>query len=390
MKNVNLSLRISKQDSLVSLLLAVFSFCLPFTALFSHGRIFLFLVLLFFAFVFYLFPQESTPAPSLFPYETAAEKKARRWLSLSDLFFAAYLLCVFSGVVIKKAVFPALMTSALCFFRLLPRKAAPHFSLYPLLLGGSAVALLSLLEFVLLGGDTAFADTSRFGDLARAGGVFGNPNLLAAYLLPLFAIALTAWEEKAEKRHGVLLSLLLLGAGIAVTYSRGAWAVALFWVGLYLLRRFGFIRPFLLFLAALPLLSLLLPHTVAARFLSFFSPDSSVGYRFSLWKSILRLPFSHLLFGVGEGKEALFSALSPYMAAGLERVEHTHSLFLHLLTANGIVGTAFFLLFLFFGLLGQTKAVRRGIFSLLLFGLFDDPLYGGQSEVLFWLLTGVF
>ncbi len=389
MKNVNLSLRVSKQDSLVSLLLAVFSFCLPFTALLPHIRLFLSFFLLSLATVLFIF---SSPSPSVsrFPYETATEKQAHRSRLLSDLFFAAYLVFALSGSVFKNAFLPVIMSTVLCFYRVLVRYAAHRFSLLPLLSGGGAVALFALLEYALGGGSTAFADVSRFGALARAGGVFGNPNLLAAYLLPLFAIALTAWEESSEKTFVFPILVLFLGAGITVSYSRGAWAVMLLWLGAFALRRFGFFRPFLLFLAALPLLSLLLPEAVTARFLSFFSPDSSVGYRFSLWKSIFRLPFSRLLFGVGEGKAALFSALSPYMASGLERVEHTHSLFLHLLTANGVVGTVFFLLFLFFGLSGQTKAVRRGLFSLLLFGLFDDPLYGGQSEVLFWLLTGVF
>lgn len=390
MKNTNLSLHISKQDSFVSLLLAVFVFLLPFSALLPHARLLLLSVLLLFLVLMALRPSLFPVPASPFVYETEREKRRKRHLLLSDLFFLAYTLCVLSGCVLSKAIFHAIMSTILCFYRVLTRKIPTRPPFYPLLLGGAATAVTALLEYGLGKADTAFADVSRFGALARAGGVFGNPNLLAAYLLPLFAIALSALDERREETKRLLPLLLLLGGGIAVSYSRGAWAVALLWIGLFVLRRFGFFRPFLLLLAALPLFSVILPQSVTERLLSCFSPDSSVGYRFSLWQSILRLPPTSLLFGVGEGKQALLAALSPYMAAGLEKVEHTHSLFFHLVTANGVMGMAFFLLSLFFGFRERPKGVRRALLSFLLFGMFDDPLYGGQNEVLFWLLTGVF
>lgn len=390
MENVNNSLHISKQDSTVSLLLAVFVFLLPFSSLIPHARLSLLAVLLLLLPLLFLHRfRHPSPATTL-PYETQAEKKRRRHILLSDLFFAAYSLFVFSGVVLPHAFFPAIMTSLLCFYRLLPRFIPFSFLRFPLLLGGATVALLALLEYGLGGGSTGFADTSRFGALARAGGVFGNPNLLAAYLLPLFALALSDCEEAPQEGRRLLPLLLALGAGIAVTYSRGAWAVALLWLLLFVLRRFGALRPLLLFFAALPLLSLLVPEAAVDRLLSIFSPDSSMGYRFSLWQSVARLPLLSFLFGVGEGKEALLSALSPYMAAGLEKVEHTHSLLLHFLTANGAVGSVLFFLSLLFGFRERPRGVRHALLSLLLFGLFDDPLYGGQGEVLFWLFAGVF
>lgn len=384
MKKVNISLHSSKQDRFVSLLLAVFLFFLPFTAFFPHARLLLvcLLFLLLAASLFCVTP----PAYSSFPYETKREKKRRTRLFLSDLFFLFYVLFLLSGVVYKAALFPAIMSSLLCFYRVVSRRVT--LPVLPLLWGGGAAAATAILEYALGKAGTAFVDSSRFGALARAGAPFGNPNLLAAFLLPLFALLLALLEDEWDARLAPL-ALLLLG-GITVTFSRGAWAVTLLLLALFFIKRFGVLRPCLLLLASLPLLSLLIPATVTARLVSIVSPDSSVGYRLSLWKSIFRLPFSRFLFGVGEGKTALFSALSPYMAAGLEKVEHTHSLFLHLLTSGGIVGVLLFLLSLSFGFWQRKKGARRALFSILLFGLFDDPLYGGQSEVLFWLFTGVF
>ncbi|MBO7169581.1 MAG: O-antigen ligase family protein [Clostridia bacterium] len=384
MEKVNISLHFSKQDHLVSFLLAVFLFLLPFTALLSHARLLLAAFLIFLLGLSLLVPVDTPPgAPFL---ELRKERKRQKLFFLSDLFFLLYVLHLLSGVVSKAALFPTLMSSLLCFYRALTRRHS--LPVLPLLWGGGTAAAAAIAEYALGRASTSFADASRFGSLARAGAPFGNPNLLAAYLLPLFALLLALWEEKWDASL-LPVALLLLG-GIAVTFSRGAWVVALLLLAIFFVTRFGWLRPVLLLLASLPLLSLLLPDSVTARLFSLVSPDSSVGYRFSLWKSLFRMPLSHFLFGVGEGKEALFSALSPYMAAGLERVEHTHSLFLRFLTSGGVWGTLLLLLSFFFGFGEKRKGARRALLSLLLFGIFDDPLYGGQSEVLFWLFAGVF
>ena len=38
---------------------------------------------------------------------------------------------------------------------------------------------------------------------------------------------------------------------------------------------------------------------------------------------------------------------------------------------------------------GAAVVWRFALLSVFLFGIFDDPLYSGQNEVLFWLLTGM-
>jgi O-antigen ligase len=139
-----------------------------------------------------------------------------------------------------------------------------------------------------------------------------------------------------------------------------------------------------------PAATLLLPRTLAARLRSLLLVDSSVFYRFSLWESVFRVPFPFLLFGVGEGKRAMLALLSPVLAAGLSHVEHTHSLFLHLLVAGGLVGLFLFLLCILTALCGKgRRECRAALLALLLFGLFDDPLYSGQTEVIFWLVLGL-
>lgn len=254
---------------------------------------------------------------------------------------------------------------------------------------GGFLGAFAVLELLLGFGREGYADASLFSSLSRAGGIFQNPNILAAFLL---APALLSLSEalSAEKPAFPLLCFLGASAGIAASYSRGA-LLALFIASLILLiGRFGAWRVGAVLLAFLPLITLLLPHSLSARLLSLFSPDTSVSYRFSLWKSIFRLPPRALLFGVGEGRSAMLDALSPVLASGLLQVEHTHSVFLHFLVTTGAVGLFFFLFLCGRALLfGKSRGARAALLSLLIFGIFDDPLYSGQTEVIFWLTLGL-
>lgn len=255
------------------------------------------------------------------------------------------------------------------------------------LLGGvlGAVALLELLSG---GGMQGTVDESRFAALARATGPFQNPNALAAFLLPSAAYALSLALFSARRRVLFLLCYLLAGLGVAATFCRGAWLAYLL-LSLWLFcRKFEASRIFMAGLAALPLLLLLLPSSIAKRFASLLSPDSSVSYRLSLWQSVFRLSPRPLLFGVGRGTAAMHGLLFPVLAAGLSHVEHLHSLPLEMLVSGGVVGLLLFTLACAACLFrGGTDSIA--LFSLLVFGLFDTPLYYAQTEVLFWLIMGL-
>lgn len=238
-------------------------------------------------------------------------------------------------------------------------------------------------------GTGGWTDASRFSSFFRAGGLFGNPNTLAVFLLPSFLLAL--YGTLFLQRRKELFPLFLSGLGLLCTGSRGAWCAAAVSTFFLLWRRYGGVLCLTVLFSLLPLLSLLLPEGLLLRAASVFSPDSSVRYRFSLWKSFTRLPPDTLLFGVGEGKAAMLHLLSPVLAAGLIKLEHTHSLFLHLLTADGLLGLLLYLCVFSLSILrGRKNGTSLPFLSLLLFGFFDDPLYNGQTEVLFWLCASLF
>ena len=308
-----------------------------------------------------------------------------------DMLFSLFLALSLSGVILPEARREALLALSLRLAFFLPlffEKEKENFCRILSLLGG-AIGTHALLSLLWGGGTTAYGDPNLFADLSRAVGLFRNPNATAAFLLPTSLLAL---DGLLFKRERLLYAIAFGGSllGIAATYSRGA-LLAIFASSLLLLsRRFGPIRVAATLLSVLPLLLLLTPPSLLSRLSSVLTPDTSISYRFSLWKSLLRLPRRLLVFGVGEGKNAMLSALDGHLAAGLLQIEHTHSLFLHILLASGMLGAVLFLCLCLRALFGRAPlGARAALFSLLLFGIFDDPLYLGQTEVLFWFSLGL-
>ena len=363
----NHTLLFSKQDFIASTLLAFFILLLPLFSLLAHTRLSLATAVLFLICI-------GIRGGGRLP-------KKDMGVRLYLLFFAT----VLAGAFKSEAGSETLLFSVLMLAGLLPY-------LYPgckdvlvrtVSLSGGIFGGMAVLERSLGHALALWSDKERFGTLARAGGPFKNPNILGAFLAiaAIFALDRLLCALKKGGWSVYALSLLLSVSGLLLTFSRGAWLGAFFGFCLYFLESLAPKKDRLFSFA--PFFS-----PVLQRILSIFSPDSSMSYRFSLWKSVFSLPFTSLLFGVGEGRRALLSLLSPVMAAGLEKIEHTHSLYLHILLAEGLLGLLLFLLLIFHRFKkGGSPAMRAALLSLLFYGIFDDPLYSGQIGVLFWMLV---
>lgn len=295
------------------------------------------------------------------------------------------------------ALLPLLCFLAALLPFLLPHSPTALLRLYGLL--GGVLGVFTLLSLLTGGGAQGFIDASHsYAAFGRSAVFFGNPNLLAAFLLPsvpgnLFALS----KEAGRGRLLFLLSLLFSLLGLALTLCRGAWLAAALGALLFLSLRQKSLFPFALALSLLPAFFIVMPAAFTERLLAILRGDSSVSYRLTLWHSLLSLPPSFYLLGVGEGKRAFIRFLLPHLAAGLERVEHTHSVFLHLLITEGIGGLLTLLYACAKALLSPLPlaereaalALRCALLSLLLFGLSDDLLYATQTGVIFCWLLGV-
>lgn len=362
-------LHLREQDSIDTVLLFFF-ILLPLTALFPHSHSLCAILLLLISvsgIIFYGVPRTAFRG--------------------SCALFVSFLVLCLSSLTLPVAFAPTLLSVTLRLSFFLPfifiEKTERIFRFYATICG--IIGLFSFIALLNGKGVLGYTDTTRLPEISRAAFLFGNPNVLASYLLPASLLSLYDLLFRKNGRSGCIFIFCVLG--ILATFSRGAILSLAVCVFLLLCLRWHPLRVFGVCLSLLPLCLFLLPEALKGRLASLGSPDSSVSYRFSLWQSIFRLPITTLLFGVGEGKAAMLETLSPVLSAGLIRIEHTHSLFLHLLLSHGAVGVLLFSILSFFAL-SEKKEGAFAYLSLLLFGFFDDPLYCGQTEVIFWLFLG--
>ena len=278
-----------------------------------------------------------------------------------------------------------------------------------LLTGMTGCALLGLWQYFSGRAELRWLDLSRFGDVGgRVSVLFGNPNLLAVFLL----LALPPALGELLAPGGSLPRRLFAGAAfvtgslcLLLTWSRGAW---LGWLTALLLMLLLHSRRSLSCLLLLPLPLAaglpLLPHSVVNRFGSIGSlSESSARFRWYTWRGVLRLLRARP-WGVGAG-EAAFRAVYPaYAVSGTERVMHTHQLFLQTAVQLGLPGLLVLLLILW-QLLRRTAAFCRrkperagrarllgaagAVAGALVMGMFDDIWYHGGLFWLFWAVCAL-
>ncbi len=162
-------------------------------------------------------------------------------------------------------------------------------------------------------------DPIRWGQMSfeqgRAFATYGNPDLLAGYLLfPLLAapvLALT--EERAVVRAGWWTAFAVIGAGTFVTFARGAWvasAVGMTALAVAVLRQRSVARrgdaaavagsaALLAALVTRSLLSATASTNVSERLRSLATSEGSVGQRLALWSDALRGLSARPLTGYG-------------------------------------------------------------------------------------------
>lgn len=270
------------------------------------------------------------------------------------------------------------------------------------------VAMLGIFEDGIL--DKLWADMSVFSDLGASISAFlGNPNMLGAYLVIVFPIALG--EAMVSRGFGrklwyAVCSLAIFGC-IVMTWSLGAWL--------------GILIAFVCFLlscdsravwlavgaaASAPAWGVLVPDTFVRRLANIVTvSDSSVLYRLNTWQGVLRMIGDHLLSGVGVGEEAFKSAYILYAVSGTESVSHSGSLYLQILLELGIVGTVVLALILVMLLQicsSEVSELKRGsktrimisaglsgIVGALVMGITDHIWYDYRVFLIFWAVAAL-
>ncbi len=246
----------------------------------------------------------------------------------------------------------------------------------------------------------------------RITSTFDNPNVFGSYIIMVIPLVFVNTKDKLTPLSFItrFICLSALVSALVFTWSRGAWLGAI--VAMTALLIFAFRkspRILVALFAFIPNLLLFLPRSVTSRFSSIFSfldgnIDSSISYRFTVWKDSLSLFADNLFGGVGVGSDAFKAAFLGYSSMGAEAAEHSHNLFLEIGIELGIFALiAFFFILLFtcrncFSVefsANETSArpicsaAFCGILALLVNGLFDYVWYNYRVCLMFWLLLGI-
>jgi O-antigen ligase len=262
--------------------------------------------------------------------------------------------------------------------------------------------LLSLMAVVpILQGTVSISDQNRLTAINVV-----DPNLFAGYLVILIPLALAAglamrWSW-APVAAGV--ALLILGAAVLATLSRGGWLGFVVGVVTMAVLLPGRRRVILGIAGAVVLILLIggLAGPVAARLGNGAgaSPIQTLVDRVPIWSAAITLWLQHPVFGIGlDNFNNYILTLNPDLD-----VNQAHDLFLNVLVERGILGliTFGFFLFMVFRALGRSlqlatassqrilaAGIAAGFLAFLADSLFDVAYYDYKVLLLFWLLAGV-
>jgi len=198
--------------------------------------------------------------------------------------------------------------------------------------------------------------TSEMAGATRVFSYLGNPNLLAAYILPMLALSLAAvfvWRGWLPK----CLALTMVFAHLACLYftqSRGGWigAVGLLFVFLTLSYLWWkpYLSPFwqtwllpgaLALIGGLFILSFLFVAPLRMRILSIFAGrgDSSNNFRINVWEGAKSMIQDRPILGIGPGNSAFNKIYPLYMRPKYSALS-AYSIYLEILVETGAVGFA--------------------------------------------------
>lgn len=264
--------------------------------------------------------------------------------------------------------------------------------------------------------------TSPLAQETRVYSFLGNPNLLASYLLPPFALsfaAVFAWRGWLPKALAVVM-VVMNAACLYFTGSRGGWIglVALMVVLLLLLyfwwRDFlpATWRKWLLpatfgFFAGLFAIALLFVEPLRLRVFSIFAgrEDSSNNFRMNVWSAVWEMIRDRPVIGIGPGNAAFNKIYPLYMRPRFSALS-AYSIFLETAVEMGIAGLTVLLWLIATTFTEGVRQIQRlrqerniqgfwliaaiaAMAGILAHGIAETVWYRPQVNTLWWLMVAL-
>lgn len=263
---------------------------------------------------------------------------------------------------------------------------------------------------------------STLAKTTRVYSYLGNPNLLAAYLVPAIALslgAIFAWRGWVCKALAVVMfgvnSLCLI-----LTFSRGGWIglVVMFFTFLLLLFYWFSVNlppfwrtwslPILLGgMAGFVVLAVLFVEPVRDRVFSMFvgREDSSNNFRLNVWAAVQEMIADRPILGIGPGNTAFNKVYPLYMRPRYTALS-AYSVWLEVLVETGFIGLMCFLWLLLVTFNQGWQQLRRlrelgsqqafwliaaiaSLLGMLAHGTFDTVLYRPEVNTIWWFMIAL-
>lgn len=263
---------------------------------------------------------------------------------------------------------------------------------------------------------------SALAGTTRVYSFLGNPNLLAAYLLPasLFsAAAFFAWRNFLPK----LLALILWAvnsACLVLTFSRGGWIglvvssfilliLLVHWVSVRFPRFWRvWLLPIVLGLSALLIcVAVFAVEPIRERVMSIFAgrEDSSNNFRINVWMAVIEMIKDRPILGIGPGNDAFNKVYPRYQQPGYTALS-AYSILLEIGVETGLIGITCFLWLILVTLSQAWQRIqhlrrssnREGFWlmaavatmiGMLAHGMVDTVWYRPQVSTLWWLMIAM-
>jgi putative inorganic carbon (hco3(-)) transporter len=264
---------------------------------------------------------------------------------------------------------------------------------------------------------------SPLAKTTRAYSFLGNPNVLAAYLLPAIALSIAAafvWKRPMLKGLAVVM-VVMNCICMYGTQSRAGWIATIVMLLVAQVGVFYWYRPWLpsfwqIWLLPVVFLSeallfgglIVLIPVLRERAISIFAGrgDSSNSFRINVWQAVQQMIRKHPWLGIGYGDRVFKKVYPLYQINPKYSALSAYSIYLETLVEMGIVGLLSFLwmmlVSLFHGIL-PLKSLREstdrhyfwlmggvaGAIGLAVQGCFDTVWYRPDINILWWLSLGI-
>ncbi len=245
-------------------------------------------------------------------------------------------------------------------------------------------------------------DTAKVSSFAtRACSTFSNPIFFAMFLVVVLPIALHCFfqlKENKAKRAVSFFCVLAIVAGIAFSYSRGAYLAAMVTIFVTL---FCEKKQTITTVCLAPVVLLVIPSGVYKRLLSLVTDreDISLTTHAKIYQAAFETIKEHWLFGIGTGNAGFEEIL--HNDYGIKQ-PHAHNIFLEFLIEGGIIGAGLFVISLLLLIIGMIKIAVKlkearpiavtliaSVAGLVCCGMFDFIFYGPKPIQIFFLLAGL-